>query len=257
MKLIFTFLLAVPAIGIKAQPPDTPPEIRSFIIPGYEVLDYISGDLNSDKRKDAILLLKSPGEDSLSDQELSRPFLLLVRQANGKLKQVLRNDSAIMCRQCGGVFGDPYAGITLKPGGFILNFYGGSSWRWGYEYQFGYKAASGTWLLQREKQTSFQSGDPDATMKNTTIPASETGAIPLEKFNCNPGYEGSRWKVTAAKTFFYDSPLLGSKPRKAYLLKGNMAEGIRRFKNFVEVSFDDGKDNISTGFILRKDLQEQ
>lgn len=257
MKYVSTLLVLFSFFSSGAQEQVVPAEARSFILPGYAVRDYISGDLNGDKRKDAILVLKSPGEDTVMDTEMARPFLLLVRQANGKLKQFARNDSVILCRQCGGVFGDPYDGITVNPGGFTIHFYGGSSWRWGYEYQFRYRAGSGTWFLTKEKQTSFHSGDPETTMKNTTIPASEMPSTAITDFNCHPGYEGSKWMVKAAKTYFYDSPILGSKPRKGYLLKGNIAEGIRRFNNFVEVSYNDGKDNITTGYILRKDLQEQ
>jgi hypothetical protein len=91
------------------------------------------------------------------------------------------------------------------------------------------------------------------TMKNTDIKESELGEISLAKFSSEQSYEDSRWKVIAAKTFFYDSPQLGSKPRKGYLVKGNIASGIRQFKNFIEVNFDNGK-TISTGYILRKDL---
>lgn len=253
IALVFLFSITT----AEAQDPVVPAEARGFILPGYAVRDYVSGDLNGDKRKDAILILKTPGEDTAQDQELNRPFLLLIRQADGKLKQVLRNDSLILCRQCGGVFGDPYDGIKITPGGFTLNFYGGSSWRWGYEYQFRYVSSSRTWALNRQKEINFHAGDPEKTMKTTIIPGSETPGVTLADFNANPGYEGSKWTVTAAKTYFFDSPVLGSKPRKGYLMKGNTAEGIRRLKNFVEVSFNDGKDNITNGFILRKDLQEQ
>jgi len=60
--------------------------------------------------------------------------------------------------------------------------------------------------------------------------------------------------VMPVKTFFYDSPKLGSKPRKAYLLKGNIATCIRLLKNFIEVSFENTKGEITSGYILRKDL---
>jgi hypothetical protein len=65
-----------------------------------------------------------------------------------------------------------------------------------------------------------------------------------------------KWKVTAAKTFFYDSPKLGSKPRKGYLLKGDNITVLRLLKNFVEVSFENSKNQFSTGYVLKKDLEK-
>ena len=76
----------------------------------------------------------------------------------------------------------------------------------------------------------------------------------INRFKSEPVYEDSRWKVTAAKTWFYDNPELGSKPRKAYLVRGNSVTGIRDLKNFIEVSFDNDKSVKTQGYILRKDL---
>jgi len=254
MRLFFASLLCCSSFISNAQPPVYPPEAQPFIIKGYDVLDYKAGDLNGDGKEDAILILKNPGEDSIVDDNVTRPFLILIRQADGKLKQVVKNENAIMCRQCGGVFGDPYEGVELFNKGFSLSFYGGSSWRWAYNYEFRWNAMKKNWFLHKETQTSFQSGDPEVTMKTAEIAAAELGEIPIDKFNTDPGYDGSKWKVKTVKIFFYDSPKLGSKPRKAYLLKGNIATCIRLLKNFIEVSFENTKGEITSGYILRKDL---
>jgi hypothetical protein len=245
LLLCSTFLQAQPVVA---------PEAASFVPEGYEVLDYKTGDLNGDKKADAILILKIAGEDS-SFEENDRPLLLLIRQADGKLKQIAKNDNAVLCRQCGGVFGDPYEGLTIANNGFSISFYGGSSWRWGYTFDFVYRPLKKNWFLVKESQVSFQAGDPEATMKNSEIGESELGEISIQKFNSEPAYADTKWKVIAAKTFFYDSPKIGSKPRKAYLLKGNTVTGIRHLKNFIEVSFENKSGEISTGFILRNDLQ--
>jgi len=254
-KLFIVFVLLAASLTLHSQPPITPPEVDPFIPTGYEALDYVAGDLNGDKKKDGILILKTTGEDSVMEEELPRPLIVLIRQADGKLKQILRNDKAIMCRHCGGVFGDPYEGIQVFDKGFSLSFYGGSSWRWGYNYEFVYRPVKKNWFLIKESQSNFHSGDPDGTMKDAVIDETELGETSLEKFNCSPVYEDSKWKVKAVKTYFYDSPKLGSKPRKGYLLKGNVAIGIRSLKNFIEVSFEDNKGTFTSGYILRKDLQ--
>lgn len=244
-------------VTAKAQELTIPAEAKSFIIPGFEPLDYVTGDINGDRKLDAILVLKQPGEDTVDmDEAKPRLMLLLVRQADGKLKQVARNEKAILCRQCGGVFGDPYNGTIIEANGFTISFYGGSSWRWGNDYRFVYKSLKKNWFLTKESQTSFQSGDPEHTTKEVLIEEKELGIVPFEKFdNSNGFYEESKWKVKVAKTYFFDNPKLGSKPRKGYLLKGNIATSIRELTNFIELSFVDSKENVTSGFILRKDLE--
>jgi hypothetical protein len=236
-----------------AQNTTLPQEAKSFLPDGYEVLDYIAGDVNNDKKPDAILLLKQNGEDTTYD-ELKRPFIILVRQPDGKLQQIKRNDDVIMCRQCGGVFGDPYESVDIIKGGFAIHFYGGSSWRWGFEYSFRYDSLNTNWYLVKEKQVNYHNINIDNTWKEITIPAAELGKISIDSFNGNPGYTQQKWKVTAAKTYFYTNPKIGSKPRKTFLLKGDIITCHRELTNFVYADFENKKAQSSSGFILKKDL---
>ena len=158
-----------------------------------------------------------------------------------------------MGRHEGGVFGDPFQSLNLYSGGFSISFYGGSNWRWVYDYDFRWNAGRKQWMLFRESSGSFNSTDMENTMKNTEIEASELGLIPFEKFSYEGMHQQGKWKVIAAKTFFYDTPKTGGPRRKGYLVRGNIVESSRQLTNFVEVSFDNGKD-ITTGFILKKDL---
>jgi hypothetical protein len=248
------FLFFSLRIGLYGQSTIVPEEAKPFVLKGYEVLDLGKGDINSDNLNDLVLILKNPAEDSLFDERSPRPLLLLVRQSNGKLKQVVRNDNAVMGRHDGGVFGDPWEGVNVFKGGFSLSFYGGSSWRWAYNYEFTWNAVKKNWMLTRESSSSFHSADVEKTMKEIEIGVLELGVVPIEKFNTEFGMEESTWKVIAAKTYFYDSPKLGSKPRKGYLVKGNTCTGIRQLKNFIQVNFDSGKGDITSGFLLKKDL---
>jgi hypothetical protein len=255
-KFTILLLLLVTTIIINAQEIKVPVDVKSFVTAGLEPLDYKTGDLNGDKLQDAILILKNPGEDTLMNEDLPRPLIILIRQPDNKLKQMVRTDIAVMRRNSGGVFGDPYEGMQLFEKGFSLSFYGGSSWRWAYNYEFRWNNSKKNWFLTKESQSSFQAGDPETTMKHTEIEVKELGEILFEKFNSDSGYEDSKWKVKASKTFFYDNPKLGTKPRKGYLMKGNIASGIRQLKNFVEVSYESGKGIFTEGFILKKDLEK-
>jgi len=252
-RIIFLLILANAAFQGFSQSKVLPAEAKPFVVNGYEMMDYITGDLNGDKRTDAILVLKIKGEDTIID-ESNRPLIILVRQPNGKLKVEKRNDSAIMCYHCGGVFGDPYESTTIANNGFTLNFYGGSNDRWGYEYSFSYDVKKRNWLLVKEKDVSYRSTDPENTTVETSIAAAELEGISVDNFNSSPPYNDDKWKVVAGKTFFYSDPRIGSKPRKGYLVRNDVVTGIRELKNFVEVSFENSKEQFTIGYVLKKDL---
>ena len=252
-KSIFFSLLLLLTITVDAQAKKLPEEATAFLLPGYEMLDYITGDLNNDKKQDAILILKQNGEDTSYD-ELKRPLIILLRKADGKLQQEKRNDSAILCYRCGGAFGDPYEGIEIKRTGFNISVYGGSSWRWGLTYSFTYNAEKNNWYLTNEHQISYYSTEIESTEKKADISKEELGETPIESFSGNPSFTQTKWKVSAAKTFFYNNPKIGSKTRKAYLIKGNLVTSYRELKNFVQVYFENKKAQSSSGFILKKNL---
>jgi hypothetical protein len=258
MKLFFAFFLVTGLWAAARAQPEKPlsKELKAFVIKGYEVLGAAEGDVNGDGRKDAVLVLKQAGEDSLSyelAETASRPLLLLTRDAGGRLKQAVRNDDLVLCAQCGGVFGDPWEGISISKGQIMINFYGGSNWRWSIQYVFAWQATAKDWLLVQERNISYHTSDPDKA-KEEVIPGSEMLQASLGGFG--KAFEDctGKWKVTAAKTFFYNNPVTGSAPRKGYLLKGNVVECSRELKNFVKVYFNNDKNQSTEGYILKKDL---
>ncbi len=257
-RILFAFILIV-SVNAVAQNTTVPEELKPFIMPGYEVMDVVKGDLNKDKLDDYLLVLKTAGEDTFSfdntDWDARRPMLVIIRQTNGTLKTAAVNNELIFCKNCGGVMGDPYQGLTIKSGEFTADLYGGSSWRWAESFTFRYDAVKKNWFLQKHKSTSFQSGDPERTMNESVISRSETGDISIEKFTPHYNADSSSWKVKAAKTYFYNSPVIGSKPGKAYLVKGNKVVSFKQFRNFVECSFTNSKGTVTTGYILKKDLE--
>lgn len=259
MKKLFCSLFLLPSIlTIKAQPGDWPAELKPYILQGYTVLDFIKGDLNNDKLEDYILILKTNGEDTTGfdnpDRDAARPLLILTRQTDGTLKSEATNASVVLCKHCGGVMGDPYQGVTIKTGEFSISFYGGSSWRWTTDYTFRYDVAKKNWFLQSHGSSSFQSGDPERTLEETFIDRTEIGDITIEKFSPYYNTDSTTWKVNVAKAYFYANPDIRSKPKKAYLVKGNTVTAFRKFKNFIQCSFTNAKGTTTSGFLLRKDL---
>lgn len=166
MHLRFTILfvtfcnLLVSAQTNKAQ-------LLKFYIPkDYSILDSASGNLNNDSYKDLVLILKYKYESTGGDT--TRPLLLLAGTKENRYFLMAKNDSVVLCKECGGIFGDPYQGITIKKGFFSIEHYGGSSWRWTRIITFKYDVKSKQFLLHRDAGVSYH---------NTEHPIKETVII--------------------------------------------------------------------------------
>ncbi len=139
--------------------------LNEFIPDGYSVLDTSRGDLNKDGFDDLVLILKNNSEADYTDT--LRPLLILQGQKNGRFKLVERNDNIVLCLGCGGVFGDPYTGITIKNNYFSIEHYGGSSWRWTRIITFKYNLTSKEYILYKDAGESYHTSDPDKTENQT------------------------------------------------------------------------------------------
>ena len=130
----------------------------------FSILDSASGDINKDGKKDLLVILKNNLEETSGDT--TRPLLILMGNGTGLYDLSDRNDSVVLCKACGGVFGDPYAGMTVKNNFFSIEHYGGSNWRWTRIITFRYDQKSKQVLLHRDAGDSFHTSDPDKTTLN-------------------------------------------------------------------------------------------
>jgi hypothetical protein len=146
-----------------------PAELRPFVADGKEPLCAAAADLDGDGREDYVLVLGTqrkyvarPAQPVPAEQKDDlRTVLVLTREADGTLRVAARTEHAAMCAQCGGIFGDPFEGVTARPGEFTLLHYGGSAWRWRADYTFRYQAQTGRWRLERVNSLSYHTSDPD------------------------------------------------------------------------------------------------
>src|SRR6185436_11190495 len=116
-----------------------------------QALAYTIVDLDGDGRKDAVLILRRTDEEEHTGGDVPRPLLLLVRQADGRLKQVRRTDHLVYCSRCGGMLGDLYSQLKAARRGFTVSFAGGTaSSHWVVAYTFAYDDAAKNWLLAEE-----------------------------------------------------------------------------------------------------------
>jgi hypothetical protein len=167
------------------EPEKVPNEIKAFIPEGYELLEATSGDLNLDSFADVVLVVKKPDEKETSDvvdHPTKRPLLILLGEGNKKYKLAGRNDNVVLCVDCGGVFGDPFEGISIKNGVFSVEHYGGSAWRWTKIITFKYSPKDKNWILTRVGSDSFHTSDPNK-VKTTIKTAKNFGRVLFEKYD--------------------------------------------------------------------------
>lgn len=137
------------------------------------------GDLNQDGKPDAALVLKNPAEETFPpDEEWPRLLILVLQKPEGGYRLAAKSSEAVLCRTCGGVFGDPLAEIQIKNGVLIIDHYGGSRDRWGYTHRWRYQ--DGDWLLIGETQISHDTLSPVAKSEDVNL---LTGARIVETTN--------------------------------------------------------------------------
>lgn len=179
------FILCCCSLAISAQDSGIaiPTRVVPFIEKGKIALALETADLNGDGFADYLLVVETPkaGRDVSGDG--IRTLLILTADRNGELKLAARNDKAVYCRTCGGVFGDPFAGVTAKRNSFSVDNYGGSNWRWSDSYKFNYSRIDKTWQLVLVSKDSFMSTDPEKTGKTKVITPKNFGKIDIARFD--------------------------------------------------------------------------
>jgi hypothetical protein len=81
------------------------------------------------------------------------------------------------------MMGDPFEGVEIKKGRFIVHHYGGSSWRWANNTTFAWSRRDQTWQLVRVENTSLHAGDPKTEKRTIHTPPRHFGKIDLADFD--------------------------------------------------------------------------
>jgi hypothetical protein len=263
--MVWFVIAAFSVLPVLGADEDPPPEIARFVPAGFRALDFVTADLDADGAQDAVLILRRTDEDDVANGEARRPLLVLLRQPDGRLAQARRTERLVYCRACGGMLGDPYQSLTAARGRFTLSLAGGSaSSHWAVEYTFAYDRAAKDWLLEEEKNAGDDRGDePTASDREGDERSSWTkvlnrrqlGDVPLERFDYEASQNPRAWRVRAERAYFYAGPDLGSRPRTAYVVRGDRVEGFRELRDFVEARFTGPKGGSTYGYLLKKDLE--
>ena len=118
------------------------PETENLALPEHlSVLDVCEGDIGNDGTMDIVVILEFEEDYPISSDDYMfavdhRVTCIFQDNGNETFSCQAKNNALIMNKNTGGVYGDPYAGMTIQNGILTLSHYGGSSDRWGYDYRF-------------------------------------------------------------------------------------------------------------------------
>ncbi|NDC41490.1 MAG: hypothetical protein EBZ77_08070 [Chitinophagia bacterium] len=134
------------------------PNYREFFPKGYVVMDSTFGDMNKDGVADAVLVLQTVAESQSTEfytnDDDDRYLLVVLKEPNG-WRLVDSSSEVIECKGCGGVYGDPYEGISISPKGVLdIRHYGGSNWRWSSLLRYRYQK-DGCYLIGEQEDFYF------------------------------------------------------------------------------------------------------
>lgn len=113
---------------------------KTFIPKGWHEIANAAGDLNGDGQPDIAMALASDQEETatMDSAEVPRLLVILFKTSDG-YTLATKTDQVLLCKTCGGVFGDPFESINVSHGTLVIVHYGGSRERWRFTYRFRYQ----------------------------------------------------------------------------------------------------------------------
>jgi hypothetical protein len=153
--------------------------IRDFIPRGWDTLQTLTLDFNKDGKRDAVLALRSKA-DTTYTEDIPRILVILAGDSSG-YKLSAQSATVLLCRNCGGVFGDPYDGISAEGNVITVSHYGGSSMRWFYRWKFRFQK-NDWYLIGRTSGGSFPCNDMVAVeSKDENLVTGEVEVITVDE----------------------------------------------------------------------------
>jgi hypothetical protein len=179
------FMLAALPFGAAGAADKLPADLKPLLAKGESVLAYERADLNGDGLPDVVFIVEpaKQKDNERASEEVPRTLKIAVRSANGSLRVVKQNDKVAFCEACGGMFGDPFAGLEASAKTFTVRNYGGSGWRWMFASTFNYSRRDATWQLVEVDTSSFHASEPLKTKDKSYRPPRHFGKIDIADFD--------------------------------------------------------------------------
>ncbi len=129
--------------------PPTGQKIESFVPKGWHIVEKAEDDLNKDNAPDLAAVVEADKDvPNLKEEDYpQKPRILLIafRQANGSYTLSIQSNESVLLSNEGGMMGDPLVGLTIERSTLLVQFYGGSADRWGYDYRWRFQ--NNDWFL--------------------------------------------------------------------------------------------------------------
>ncbi|WP_099191579.1 hypothetical protein [Tepidibacter mesophilus] len=136
-------------------------DVSDLIPKGWNILEKVEGDLNEDNINDIAVVIE--GTSEVEDGAPNRELLIAFGNKDGTYTISTKVESAILKADEGGVWGDPFEGISIDKGSILISFYGGSNWRWYGKYRFRYQ--DNDWYLIGATVGSFHTSTNEYTQE--------------------------------------------------------------------------------------------
>jgi hypothetical protein len=177
MKNIFTTLILLIFSNLSYSQKST---FTPFIPEGYVVKDSLKCDLNLDGVSDYLLVFKDKNEEVIS--ETLRPIFILEGIKGGGYRLAEKNDSIVLNKDEGGIWGDPYSRLIAKKNYFSIEHFGGSNWRWTRIFTFKYDLKTKKYILHKDGGISYHTSNPNK-LENLTYNKKSWGKIEFKNYN--------------------------------------------------------------------------
>lgn len=180
-------------------------DLKQYIPKGWRIAGthnntgLVHGDLNKDGVKDAALVIEASnlisekrgcGVHIYEEKNKPRTLLILFGSKDGEYTLAARNDDIILRSSEGGVWGDPFEGLTIERGTLVINHYGGSNWRWRKVHRFRYDNKK--WMLIGQTETTHWTVNASVLEHDYNL---LTGKIKISKeIPDRPNKSFSKWK---------------------------------------------------------------
>lgn len=136
-------------------------DFESLVPTGWKVLEIFEGepeqaegDLNNDGLVDIAAVLE---KEDISQEAPDRAIMVAFGQEDHTYKRSVIAEHAVMSANEGGIYGDPFEGLTIEKGVLVLRHVGGSNWRWYNTYRFRYQDEA--WYLIGATTGSYFTGN--------------------------------------------------------------------------------------------------
>lgn len=156
-----------------------------FIDKQFTILDTLPGYLNEDSIRDLILILKRKQELPLKTGEdfSPRPMLILLGITERQFELANKNDSIVLCANCGGMVGDAYSKVTIDNHCFTIYSEGGSCLKWENYVTFCYSDSLHNWVFKEYYFKSYIPDDFETIDTVIRITDNDVGIVFFEDYN--------------------------------------------------------------------------